>query len=63
MNYTTTSTYTLPVGIVTISQTEFTTSFGILSAATVMSVIPLVALILMFQRRIVAGVTASALKG
>jgi ABC-type maltose transport system permease subunit len=63
LNYTTTSTYTLPVGIVTMSQTEFTTSFGILSAATVMSVIPLVALILMFQRRIVAGVTAGALKG
>ena len=63
MNYTTTSTYSLPVGLVTISQTEFTTSFGILSAATVMSVIPLVALILMFQRRIVAGVTAGALKG
>lgn len=63
LNYTTTNTYTLPVGIVTISQTEFTTNFGILSAATIMSVVPLVVLILLLERRIVSGLTAGGLKG
>jgi multiple sugar transport system permease protein len=63
LNYTTTNTYTLPVGIVTISQTEFTTNFGILSAATIMSVVPLVILILLLERRIVSGLTAGGLKG
>ncbi len=63
LNYTTTNTYTLPVGIVTISQTEFTTNFGILSAATVMSVVPLVILILLLERRIVSGLMAGGLKG
>jgi multiple sugar transport system permease protein len=59
----TTSTYTLPVGIVTISQTEFTTNFGILSAATILSVVPLVILILLLERRIVSGLMAGGLKG
>lgn len=63
LNYTTTSSYTLPVGIVNISQTEFTTNFDLLSAATIMSVIPLVILILLLERRIVSGLTAGGLKG
>lgn len=63
LNYTNTNTYTLPVGIVTISQTEFTTNFGVLSAATVMAVVPLVVLILLLERRIVSGLTAGAVKG
>lgn len=63
LNYTSTNTYTLPVGIVNISQTEFTTNFGVLSAATLLSVVPLVALILLLERRIVSGLTAGALKG
>lgn len=63
LNYTTGNTYTLPVGIVTISQTEFTTNFSLLSAATILSVIPLVVLILLLERRIVSGLTAGALKG
>ncbi|WP_052889337.1 carbohydrate ABC transporter permease [Thermogemmatispora carboxidivorans] len=63
LNYTTTATYTLPVGIVILSQTEFTTNFGVLSAAMVMSVVPLVALILLLERRIVSGLTAGGLKG
>jgi multiple sugar transport system permease protein len=56
-------TYTLPVGIVTISQTEFTTNFGVLSAATILSVVPLVILILLLERRIVSGLMAGGLKG
>ena len=63
LNYTTTGTYTLPVGIVNISQTEFTTNFGVLSAATVMSVVPLVVLILLLERRIVSGLMSGGLKG
>ncbi len=63
LNYTTTATYTLPVGIVTISQTEFTTNFGVLSAATIVSVVPLVVLTLLLQRRMVSGLAAGALKG
>ncbi len=63
LNYTSSNTYTLPVGIVNISQTEFTTNFGVLSAAMILSVIPLVVLILLLERRVVAGLTAGALKG
>lgn len=63
LNFTTTGTYTLPVGLVTISQTEFTTNFGILSAATILSVVPLVVLILLLERRIVSGLMAGGLKG
>lgn len=63
LNYTSSNTFTLPVGIVNISQTEFTTNFGILSAATILSVVPLIVLILLLERRVVAGLTAGALKG
>ncbi|GCE30370.1 sugar ABC transporter permease [Dictyobacter alpinus] len=63
LNYTSTKTYTLPVGIVTISQTEFTTNFAVLSAATILSVVPLVILIMLLERRVVSGLTAGALKG
>ncbi len=63
LNYTSSNTYTLPVGIVNISQTEFTTNFGVLSAATILSIVPLVILILLLERRIISGLTAGALKG
>ena len=63
LNFTNNGTYTLPVGIVNISQTEFTTNFGILSAAMIMSIVPLVVLTLLLERRIVSGLTAGALKG
>ncbi len=63
LNYTTANTYTLPVGIVEVSQTEFTTNFGVLSAATTLAVVPLVILILLLERRIVSGLTSGAVKG
>lgn len=63
LNYTTPNTYTMPVGIVTISQTQFTTHFDVLSAATLISVVPLIIRILMMQRRMVSGLTAGALGG
>ena len=62
LNYTTPNTSTLPVGLVSISQIEFTTHFNILSAAIIISVIPLVARILLMERRFVSGLTAGALK-
>lgn len=51
LNFTNNGTYTLPVGIVNISQTEFTTNFGILSAAMIMLIVPLVILTLLLERR------------
>ncbi len=63
LNYTTLNTYTMPVGIVTISQIQFTTHFDVLSAATLISVVPLIVRILMMQRRMVSGLTAGALGG
>ena len=63
LNFTNNGTYALPVGIVNISQTEFTTNFGILSAAMIMSIVPLVVLTLLLEHRIVSGLTAGALKG
>ncbi len=63
LNFTTPNTYTMPVGIVTISQTQFTTHFDVLSAATLISVVPLIIRILMMQRRMVSGLTAGALGG
>ena len=62
LNYTTPNTSTLPVGLVSTSQTEFTTQFGILSAAIIISVIPLIVRILLMERRFVSGLTAGTLK-
>lgn len=39
------------------------TPYGVLSAATVVGTIPLVALVLVFQRRIIEGLTEGAVKG
>jgi ABC-type glycerol-3-phosphate transport system permease component len=62
LNYTTPNTSTLPVGLVTISQTEFTTHFDQLAAATIISVIPLVVRIIMMERRIISGLTIGVFK-
>lgn len=52
---------TLPVGIQQY-QGQFTFPWGTISAATVLAVIPLVLLILIFQRRLITGLTAGAVK-
>ena len=52
---------TLPVGIQQY-QGQFTFPWGTISAATVLAVIPLVLLILIFQRRLISGLTAGAVK-
>jgi ABC-type glycerol-3-phosphate transport system permease component len=61
--YTTPNTSTLPLGLVTISQTEIITRFNVLSAATIVSVVPLIGRILSMERRIVTGLTIGIFKG
>nr|MDQ5811231.1 carbohydrate ABC transporter permease [Actinomycetota bacterium] len=43
--------------------TTYTTDFGAQAAAAVVVTVPLVILVLIFQRRIVSGLTAGAVKG
>ena len=53
---------TLPVGIA-LFQGEFTMPWGELAAASVMATLPLVVLVLLFQRWIISGLSAGAVKG
>ncbi len=53
---------TLPVGIA-LFQGEYTIPWGEIAAASVVATLPLVLLVLIFQRRIVRGLSAGALKG
>lgn len=58
------NTRTVPVAIALFSgSTEFETPWGIIMAASVIVTVPLVALVLVFQRKIVAGLTAGGVKG
>lgn len=52
---------TVPVGIA-LYQGQFTFPWGTISAATVVAVLPLVLIILVFQRRLISGLTAGAVK-
>jgi trehalose/maltose transport system permease protein len=55
---------TVPVGISMISaDTAFEVPWGSLMAASTVVTLPLLALVMIFQRRIVAGLTAGAVKG
>ena len=55
---------TVPVAIALISgRSEFEVPWGNIMAASVIVTLPLVALVLVFQRRIVSGLTAGAVKG
>jgi trehalose/maltose transport system permease protein len=55
---------TVPVAIALLSgSSEFELPWGRVMAASVIVTVPLVALVLVFQRRIVAGLTAGAVKG
>ncbi len=53
---------TVPVGI-TMYQGEFAFPWAVISAAITIGVLPLVALILLFQQKIIAGLTAGGVKG
>lgn len=53
---------TLPVGIA-LFQGEFTMPWGELAAASVVATLPLIALVVLFQRWIISGLSAGAVKG
>jgi multiple sugar transport system permease protein len=58
------SAYTVPVAVANFTgSTEFEVPLGTISAASVIITIPLVVLVIVFQKRIVAGMTAGAVKG
>ena len=52
---------TVPVGIA-LFQGQFTIPWGEISAATVIVTVPLVIMVLIFQRRIVSGLTSGSVK-
>ena len=53
---------TLPVGIA-LFQGQYTMPWGEIAAASTVSTIPLVLLVFVFQKRIISGLTAGAVKG
>jgi multiple sugar transport system permease protein len=53
---------TLPLGIA-LFQGEFTIPWGELAAASVLATLPLVLMVLLFQRWIISGLSAGAVKG
>ena len=53
---------TLPVGIA-LFQGQYTMPWGEIAAASTVATVPLVLLVLLFQRRIVSGLSAGAVKG
>jgi multiple sugar transport system permease protein len=56
--------YTVPVSIANFTGSQkFEIPLGTISAASVVIVVPLVFLVIVFQKRIVAGMTAGAVKG
>jgi multiple sugar transport system permease protein len=60
----TTAAQTVPAAIATFpGASQFTEPIGSIAAAAVVVTIPMVIIVLLFQRRIVAGLTAGAVKG
>ena len=58
------TTRTVPVAIALLSgATQYETPWGIIMAASVIVTVPLIVLVLIFQRKIVAGLTAGGVKG
>lgn len=53
---------TLPVGIA-LFPGEFTMPWGEIAAASVVSTVPLIVMVLFFQKRIIQGLTAGSIKG
>ena len=53
---------TLPVGIA-LFQGQYTLPWGEIAAASTVATVPLIVLVLLFQRRIVRGLSAGAIKG
>ena len=60
----TTAAQTVPAAIATFpGASQFTAPIGSIAAAAVVVTVPMLVLVLLFQRRIVAGLTAGAVKG
>jgi multiple sugar transport system permease protein len=53
---------TVPVGV-TLYQGEFTFPWPLISSAIVVTIVPIVIVIIVFQRRIIGGLTAGSVKG
>jgi multiple sugar transport system permease protein len=53
---------TLPVGIA-LFQGQYTMPWGEIAAASTVATLPLVIMVLLFQKRIVSGLSAGAIKG
>ena len=53
---------TLPVGI-TLYQGEFAFPWPLISAALIVAIVPLTIVIVLFQKRVVSGLTAGGIKG
>lgn len=56
------SLYTLPVGLVTALQGQYTSDYGAIMAVNLLMILPIVVLFLVFQRHFVAGMARSGLK-
>lgn len=56
------ATRTVPPAVA-LYQTEFTFPWGIISAAITIAIVPIIAIILVFQQRIISGLTAGSVKG
>ncbi|HZU19091.1 MAG TPA: carbohydrate ABC transporter permease, partial [Candidatus Dormibacteraeota bacterium] len=55
--------YTAPLAIVNLGQSQYQVFYNIIDAGVVITTIPIVILVLIAQRRIVAGLSAGSLKG
>ncbi len=56
------SMYTLPVGI-TYLKDQYAVPWGLISSGIIIAIVPLIILIIFFQKRLISGLTAGAIKG
>ncbi len=54
--------FTLPVGI-TMLRDQYTIPWGLISAGIMIAIVPLVVLIIFFQKKLISGLTSGAVKG
>lgn len=54
--------YTLPVGI-TFLKDQYAVPWGLISSGIIIAIVPLVFLIIFFQKKLISGLTAGAIKG
>ncbi|MFO8065352.1 MAG: carbohydrate ABC transporter permease [Spirochaetota bacterium] len=54
--------YTLPVGV-TLLRDQFVTPWGLISAGATITIVPLVLLIVFYQKSLISGLTAGSVKG